>query len=360
MAEVIFRNVSKRFGATQVVDALNLTVADGELLGLLGPSGCGKSTLLRIVAGLLAPDTGEVLVDGELVSSATMVMPPDRRGMSMIFQSYALWPHRTVFDNVAFGLVIRKRPHDEIASRVGRMLDFVKMGAYADRYPSELSGGQQQRVALARSLVIEPRILLLDEPLSNLDASLREELRYEIRRFHSQLHITTIYVTHDQAEAMVTADRIAVLRGGRVEQVGSPEDIYERPNTRFVADFMGRSTELPGRVVDDATIDLGGHYLKTDVTHNRIFTKAAKVYVSIVPYAVQLSHVHEADPVGSDNAFEGKIVSQFYIGNAREYEVAIAGISSPLKASTPPWRRFSPGEAVRVTIPREHCWVIAG
>ncbi|MGQ0445703.1 MAG: ABC transporter ATP-binding protein, partial [Beijerinckiaceae bacterium] len=241
MADVTISRLTKHFGGQPAVDDLSLRVAEGELLALVGPSGCGKSTTLRLLAGFLKPNGGEIRVGGELFSSRTKVVSPDHRKMSMIFQSYAVWPHKTVFENIAFGLSVRNRPQNEISARVRQMADFVKMGPFLDRYPGELSGGQQQRVALARALVVEPTILLLDEPLSNLDAGLREELRYEIRRFHLQLGITTVYVTHDQSEAMVTADRIAVLDHGRLEQIGAPEEIYERPASLFVADFVGRS-----------------------------------------------------------------------------------------------------------------------
>src|SRR6202022_3941793 len=204
------------------VESIDLEIKEGEVMALLGPSGCGKTTTLQLLAGFLKPDSGEIRVGDRLLSSPRSVVAPERRNMSLIFQSYAVWPHKTVAQNVAYGLEIRKTSKDEIAKRVQGVLDRVKLGHLAHRYPAELSGGQQQRVALARALVVEPQVLLLDEPLSNLDANLREEMRFEIRRLHDETGITMVYVTHDQTEAMVVADRIAVMNLGRVEQVGQP------------------------------------------------------------------------------------------------------------------------------------------
>src|SRR6202011_35133 len=213
---------------------------------LLGPSGCGKTTTLRMIAGFIDPSAGLIEMDGQVLSSPARSLPPERRGMSMIFQSYAVWPNMTVAENVAFGLRLRRLANEEVRRRVGEILDVVQMRHLAERYPSELSGGQQQRVALARAIVIKLQVLLLDEPLSNLDANLREEMRFEIRRLHDQFRITTVYVTHDQAEAMVTSDRIVVMNQGRVEQVDDPFALYNRPRTRFVAGFIGRTNFLEG------------------------------------------------------------------------------------------------------------------
>jgi iron(III) transport system ATP-binding protein len=240
--------LTKRFGESAAVDDLNLEIADGEFVSLLGPSGCGKTTTLRLIAGFLQPDAGEIQVDRKVISSPSALLPPERRNMSMIFQTYAVWPHMTVFQNVAYGLKLKKLPRAEIAKKVERILRLVHLETLAERYPAELSGGQQQRVALARALVVEPQILLLDEPLSNLDANLREEMRFEIRRLHEEFRITTIYVTHDQAEAMVTSDRIAVMHQGRIVQVGGPEEIFDQPRTRFVAEFIGKTNILKGRL----------------------------------------------------------------------------------------------------------------
>ena len=247
MSRLVLTDVSRRFGSVTAVDRFSLTLPPGEFVSLLGPSGCGKTTTLRMIAGFLDPSEGTIAMDGRTISSPGSTLPPEKRNMSMIFQSYAIWPNMTVAENVAFGLEVRRLGRAEIQAKVAKILDVVQMGHLGARYPQELSGGQQQRVALARAIVVQPAVLLLDEPLSNLDANLREEMRYEIRRLHDEFHITTVYVTHDQAEAMVASDRIAVMNQGRVEQVDAPRALYARPRTRFVAGFIGRTNLLDGR-----------------------------------------------------------------------------------------------------------------
>ncbi len=239
-------DVTKRFGQVVALDQVNLEIRQGEFFTLLGPSGCGKTTFLRTIAGFELVDEGRIYFDEEDVT----YVPPHKRDTGMVFQNYALWPHMTVYDNIAYGLRVRKLPKEEIDRRVKWALKLVHMEGFERRRPHQLSGGQQQRVALARALVIHPRVLLLDEPLSNLDAKLRIEMRSEIRRLQRELGITTIYVTHDQEEALAISDRIAVMSGGRVMQVGPPEEIYLRPANRFVADFIGRGTFLEGRVLE--------------------------------------------------------------------------------------------------------------
>src|SRR6266576_4226920 len=246
MAIVSISGLTKKFGAAAAVDNLHLQIGDGEFVSLLGPSGCGKTTTLRLIAGFLQPDAGEIRVADAVMSSANLLVPPERRNMSMIFQSYAIWPHMTVAQNVAYGLKFKKLTKPEIERKVSNLLGVVHLAELKDRYSAELSGGLQQRVALARALVVEPQILLMDEPLSNLDANLREEMRFEIRRLHEEFRITTVYVTHDQAEAMVTSDRIAVMNQGRIEQVADPHTLYNRPKTRFVAGFIGRTNFIEG------------------------------------------------------------------------------------------------------------------
>ena len=259
MAAVRLEALTKRYGEdVAAVRDLSLEIRHGELVSLLGPSGCGKTTTLRLIAGFLAPDAGEIWLGDRRLSSPGEAVPPERRGMSMLFQSYAVWPHKTVAENVIYGLKFRDVPRAEWPRRLREALALVRLEGFADRYPGELSGGQQQRVALARALIVEPAILLLDEPLRNLDAHLREEMRFEIRRVHEALQITTVYVTHDQAEAMVTSDRIAVMSAGRVEQVGTPAEIYERPATAFVAGFIGRTNLLRGRVVGEGRVACEG------------------------------------------------------------------------------------------------------
>jgi iron(III) transport system ATP-binding protein len=241
----------KTFGPVVAVDDLAFEAKSGEFLTLLGPSGCGKTTTLRLVAGLERPDRGEIFLGDRPLSSGAsgLFVPPERRGMGMVFQSYAIWPHMTVFENVAFPLQELRVPRPEIRERVMTILTTVGLGGLHARPAPMLSGGQQQRVALARALVSNPQVLLLDEPLSNLDARLREEMRFELRDMQAKLGITSIFVTHDQAEAMTLSDRIVVMNAGRIEQEGSPEDVYERPRTRFVMDFLGRANHLPARIV---------------------------------------------------------------------------------------------------------------
>src|SRR5947208_6925590 len=244
LASVDLRGLTKRYGSVAAVDDVSLRIDHGQLVCLLGPSGCGKTTTLRLIAGFLEPSEGEIHVGDRLVSSPARTLPPEQRNMSMIFQSYALWPHMTVAENIIYGLRLRKMDRDTIAKKLAAILATTKLEILAQRYPGELSGGQQQRVALARALIVEPETLLLDEPLSNLDANLREEMRVEIRRLHNKFKMTTILVTHDQAEAMATSDRIAIMNKGKLEQLDTPLALYARPRTRFVANFIGRTNFL--------------------------------------------------------------------------------------------------------------------
>src|SRR3954468_1281861 len=257
MASVELRGLTKRFGELAVVDNVSLRIDHGQLVCLLGPSGCGKTTTLRLIAGFLEPSEGEITVGDRVVSSSARTLPPEQRKMSMIFQSYALWPHMTVTENIVYGLRLRKLDREVIAKKLQAILQTTKLEVLAQRYPGELSGGQQQRVALARALIVEPETLLLDEPLSNLDANLREEMRFEIRRLHDEYRYTTVYVTHDQAEAMTTADLIVVMNQGAIEQAGSPEEIYARPRTEFVARFLGGTNIFRGRWDGSDTVDCG-------------------------------------------------------------------------------------------------------
>ena len=247
------RHVSKSFGATPVLNDVSVAIASGSLTALLGPSGGGKSTLLRVIAGLETPDTGSVLISG---SDATR-LSPQRRNVGFVFQHYAAFKHMTVYGNVAFGLEIRKRPKAEIRKRVTELLELVHLEQLANRYPAQLSGGQRQRMALARALAVEPEVLLLDEPFGALDAQVRRELRTWLRRLHDEVHVTTVFVTHDQEEAMDVADHIVVLAGGRVEQIGSPHEIYDNPSNAFVMGFLGSVTRLDGQLVRPHDIEVG-------------------------------------------------------------------------------------------------------
>src|SRR5207253_7958837 len=262
LASVELRGLTKRFGSLSVVDQVSLRIDHGQLICLLGPSGCGKTTTLRLIAGFLDPSDGEIHVGDRVVSSKARTLPPESRKMSMIFQSYALWPHMSVAENIVYGLRLRKLDRDTIAKKLAAILSTTKLEILAQRYPGELSGGQQQRVALARALIVEPETLLLDEPLSNLDANLREEMRFEIRRLHDEYRYTTVYVTHDQIEAMTTADVIVVMSGGRIEQCGSPEEIYQQPATEFVARFIGGTNLLKGKAEGGDTVVCPGVTLR--------------------------------------------------------------------------------------------------
>ena len=242
MSSVVLKNIVKRFGSFTAVHPSDLEIAEGDFVTLLGPSGCGKTTTLRMIAGLLDPSEGEILIGGRRVND----VPIHKRNLGIVFQNYALFPHKTVADNVAFGLKYRKVSKDEIARRVEQALNLVQLPHVGGRYPKELSGGQQQRIALARAIVIEPDVLLLDEPLSALDANLREDMRVELKRIQHQIGVTTVFVTHDQSEALAMSDRIVVMSGGRIEQVGTPEEVYNRPRSEFVANFLGASNILDG------------------------------------------------------------------------------------------------------------------
>jgi iron(III) transport system ATP-binding protein len=352
MAGVDIIKLTKRYGDQAAVDGIDLHIPEGSLACLLGPSGCGKTTTLRLVAGFLVPDAGEIRVGDRVVSAAGRTVPPEERQMSMVFQSYALWPHMTIAQNVAYGLKLRKTPKDDMARQVDTILSVTKLSALAGRYPGELSGGQQQRAALARALIVDPAILLLDEPLSNLDANLREEMRFEIRRLHDEFRYTTIYVTHDQIEAMTAADLIVVMNQGRIEQAGSPEDIYERPRSRFVASFIGNTNILEGRGVAPDAVESGGLVLRCGHGEARVGEATA---VSIRLHQVRLS----ADGAGeATNAAEGRVVRQVYLGAHRDYLVALPS-GHQVRAMAPVAFERAEGETVWVHLPRESCRALA-
>ena len=354
MAEIRLAGLEKRYGATAALRGITLAVRDGELLALLGPSGCGKTTTLQLLAGFLVPDGGEVWAGDQLISSPQGVVPPENRQMSLVFQSYALWPHMTIFQNVAFGLEMRRLSREEIASRVKQILTVVNLSGYEQRYPHELSGGQQQRVALARALVVQPHTLLLDEPLSNLDASLREQMRFEIRRIHKETGITTIYVTHDQAEAMVIADQIAVMNGGRIEQVGTPEEIYERPQSRFVASFIGQANCLPARVVGPGLVRCGA--LEVHTADRIQVHPGDEVVLCIRPHALRVRGAAGTDAPGSNTAI-GRLVEHAYLGDLQDLRIMLPG-SLQLRALTTGPHRFHPDDLLLVELPAEACRLV--
>jgi iron(III) transport system ATP-binding protein len=359
MAIVSIRGLTKTFAETAAVDNLNLEIGDGEFVSLLGPSGCGKTTTLRLLAGFLQPDGGEIRVGGAVVSSPSLLVPPERRNMSMIFQSYAVWPHMTVAQNVAYGLKFKKLTKPEISAKTVKLLGVVRLAELKDRYSAELSGGQQQRVALARALVVEPQILLMDEPLSNLDANLREEMRFEIRRLHEEFKITTVYVTHDQAEAMATSDRIAVLNRGRLVQVGPPAEIFDRPKTRFVAEFVGKANILSGRFDSDGLVELG-EGVKIRVTTTEESALSGQVTVCLRPHNIKLVAGQNAQRQLTDqgyNLFPGIIHRSIYFGDAVDYTVELAA-QRVLHVVAAPSQRFEPGQSVWAAAHPENCVVV--
>jgi putative spermidine/putrescine transport system ATP-binding protein len=341
MGHLHLDGLQKRYGAgAPAVASLSLEVTRGELLGLLGPSGCGKTTALRMIAGLTPSTAGRVVVAGRDVTG----LPPYRRDMGIVFQNYALFPHMDVAANVAFGLEMRGKSRAEIGVRVGRALDMVRLGGLGHRRPKELSGGQQQRVALARALVIEPSILLLDEPLSNLDAKLRDEMRGEIRDIQQRLGITTIFVTHDQTEALAMCDRIAVMQAGRLEQLATPHDIYEHPATPFVADFVGRINRLEAMRTADGSLRAGPLAMRGSPG------PAGPVTVMIRPHRVGFGPAANTDW----NSCEGVVRRVTYIGDVLQCDVTCGAASLTVERHTQPGA-FTPiaGEAVTL------CWRVS-
>lgn len=316
-------NISKVFpsrgnvGEVVAVHEVNLEIPKGELVTLLGPSGCGKTTTLRMIAGFEFPSAGTIALDGQEINS----LPPHQREMSMVFQSYALFPHLTVFENIAYGLNVQKLNKKSVTERVNRVLDLVHLEGYGDRAPGQLSGGQQQRVALARALVMEPKVLLMDEPLSNLDAKLREEMRTEIRRIQKELNITSVYVTHDQIEAMTLSDRVVVMNQGVIEQIGTPIEVYRFPNSRFVADFIGRANFIDGIVVAQRGSELTVQTLGESITLSNIkreFHEGENVTLIIRPEMIQIKK--------TGCLYHGVIRRAVYLGDVIEYVVEVNGV----------------------------------
>jgi iron(III) transport system ATP-binding protein len=325
-AGIQIERVTKRFGATTAVRDLSLEVHEREFVTLLGPSGCGKTTLLRMLAGFVAPDAGVISVAGTTLSTPTNTVPPERRGMGMVFQNYAVWPHKTVAQNVGFGLSVRKVSREETRTRVARVLELVHLTGLERRYPGELSGGQQQRVALARSLVVEPSILLLDEPLSNLDAKLREHMRWELKDLQRRTGITFVYVTHDQSEAMALSDRIAVMHQGQLMQLGTPREVYTRPASRTVADFMGLVNLIAARISsvagDEGTVTVGGDHQLAVALPPGVATGQT------VQLAIRPESLHVMAPVAGAplplGAVAGKVAEVTFLGNLSDCHVGLS------------------------------------
>jgi iron(III) transport system ATP-binding protein len=351
----------------QVVKAaqdVSFEVPDGELFTLLGPSGCGKTTTLRSIAGLERPRTGDIEVGGRVVFSAAngIFVAPNRRNFGMVFQSYAIWPHMNVFKNVAFPLEVRKaRPsRKEIETKVMRVLGAVQLAELADRDATKLSGGQQQRLALARALVMEPQLLLLDEPLSNLDAKLREKMRFELKRIQRELGLTTVYVTHDQGEALALSHEIAVMSDGRVVQIGSPRDIYERPRNKFVADFVGNTNFIGGTIVSAAAGD-GRCRVATPLGEINVqcmenLANGTSVVVSVRPEDVELSETPPT-PAADDNLCSGTVNAKVFLGDYLDFQVKVG--ESVLLARAHPSLRTPTGDPIHVRMRAEKCVAIA-
>jgi ABC-type Fe3+/spermidine/putrescine transport system ATPase subunit len=328
MAFIEIQNLFKRFGKVVAVNHIQLEVNKGEMLTLLGPSGCGKTTTLRCIAGLERPEEGDIVIDGKPMLSEGFVQP-SKRGIGMVFQNYAVWPHMKVYKNIVYGLKIQRIPRHSIQERAQQVLELVGLNGLEERYPAQLSGGEQQRVALARALVSNPKVLLLDEPLSNLDAKLREKMRFEIKSLVRRMGITSVYVTHDQAEAMVISDRIAVMDSGNVVQIGTAQEIYKKPANRFVADFIGTMNFMSGEIVQ-VLQDTDSVYVRTEFSEKMLCktpgitatTPGKKVYASIRPEDVE---VFTEPPQARENLFKGTITHKAYLGNLLYFFVSING-----------------------------------
>ncbi len=336
-----------RYGDQVAVNGVSFTVGRGEHLTLLGPSGCGKTTTLRAVAGLEHPSGGSIRIDGQTMydSVGRKNVQTEQRGVSMVFQSYAIWPHMSVFDNVAYGLRVRKQSQDDIKANVERALDLVQMRHLAERGASKLSGGQQQRVALARAIAFSPTVVLFDEPLSNLDAKLRAEMRVELRALQRRLGITSVYVTHDQEEALAISDRVIVMNVGVIEQIGTPEEIYNRPRSRFVADFVGSANLIKGRPVGDGTFAAdGGVSLKVMAPH--------KPHGNETEVAVRTAYI-DLEPQPGDNHVPGTVRQRLFHGDFVQYVIDSA--VGPMIVRRPPVNLLEEGAPVTLSFSPEHC-----
>jgi iron(III) transport system ATP-binding protein len=351
--------LTKRFGAEVAVREVSLTVAPGEFVTLLGPSGCGKTTTLRCIAGLESPDAGEIRIDGQVVASRArgIHLPPEDRDIGMVFQSYAVWPHMTVFDNVAYGLRVRRVGRSDVQDRTTRALELVGLAHLADRYATKLSGGQRQRVALARAIVYRPKVILFDEPLSNLDAKLREQMRVELVRLQHDVGITSIYVTHDQSEALVMSDRVVVMHAGVIQQIGDPRTIYARPANAFVASFLGVANLLEGTLADG-----NGAWCEMDIrlgpTQPSVRLRAAaaagvsrgqRITLSVRPEDIAL---HLTRPDRAVNVIEGEVIDTVYLGSFVDGQVR-AGAHT-ISVQIDHYERLVPGQKVFLTFEPEH------
>ncbi len=350
MAELKLINLQKKFGDVIAVDNVNVTVKDGEFITFLGPSGCGKTTTLRMIAGFIKSTKGSITIDDKVISSYEegVFLPPDKRDMGMVFQTYAVWPHMNTFNNVAYPLKFKKYSRNEIEERVTDTLSLVKLDGFEDRFPHEMSGGQQQRVALARALIMEPSVLLLDEPLSNLDAKLRESMRYEIVELQKRLKFTVVYVTHDQIEAMSMSDRIIVMDKGIVQQIDSPQNVYQKPSNKFVADFIGMANFIPCEIVNRADDMVrvqiqdgtGKIFLRVPVITEKDYSK--NVTVVIRPEDIDVL------PLTDQEGTSGILIRQTYIGDRNDCAVQFGDII--LRVHTQNRHSFKIGEEVSIVL----------
>lgn len=349
--------VGKQFGSVSAVHELDLEVTKGEILALLGPSGCGKTTTLRMIGGLEKPSSGRILLNDKVISSAETFSPPEERDMGMVFQSYALWPHMTVSDNIGYGLRKRRMAKVESQGRIEEMLRFVEMSGYEGRYPSELSGGQQQRVSVARALATKPKVVLFDEPLSNLDASLREAMRFELRRIHRESNLTGIYVTHNQEEAFTLGDRVAVMRDGKVEQVATPAELYEHPKSLFVAQFVGLANILSGIVQEktekEIRVRTDAGFLICAPRADQKFEVGDKVSVMVRPEGVKL---RPPMPTQGTEVWSGVVRDLVFSGALKDYFIDCNGVA--IRAQYLGKTRFAIGESLSVEIAAESAVVM--
>ena len=345
MASITLRDLTKRFESLVAVNGLNLEIQEGELITLLGPSGCGKTTTLRLIGGFEVPNEGDIFFGERPVTW----LQPELRNIGIVFQNYALFPHMTVWENVAFGLEMRREPPARVRQRVAAILEKVQLAGLERRFPHQLSGGQQQRVALARALVVNPAVLLLDEPLANLDAKLREEMRFYIRHLQREFGITTIYVTHDQAEAMVLADRIALMKDGRLQQLGSAEDIYRRPSNAWVAEFIGLSNFIPGSVAGQRDGQLSVR------TAAGVFACAGEGATGHVVICIRPESLHFGEQY--PNRIPVVVRERVFLGNLLDYRVE-GPDGLRLRVQADPSRVFAPGTPVNVSFSSADAWVM--
>lgn len=358
--KIVIKGLTKKFGDVVAVNGIDLTAESGKITLLLGPSGCGKTTTLRCIAGLEKPDAGEIYIGREAYTHVEngIFVPPEKRHLGMVFQSYAIWPHMTVFNNVAYGLKVRGVPKSDIKRKVHKALELVGLETIPYRYATQLSGGQQQRVAIARSLVYEPKILLFDEPLSNLDAKLRESTRFQLKELQRKLGITCVYVTHDQAEGMILADKLVLMFDGKIAQIGSPRELYEMPSSRFVAGFIGLTNLVAGKTVNspskDGCIKVESGECVIYSSAFEIKMKGEEVLISIRPEKIKIYRGKK----GKKNEWRGKVASAVFLGDHMDYRIKVEGIRKEIRVIENVENPFEEGESVYIYANPKDCVAI--